>query len=293
MISVVMPVYNAQKYLEEAIKSILNQTYKDFEFIIINDGSTDKSLDIIEKYKNKDGRIVLISRENMGLVHTLNEGINVAKGKYIARMDADDISLSQRFEKQVDFLEERDLDICGSHYLSVDEYNNINGLNLTPLSHKLCFLSLASKVPFAHPSVLIRKSFLKDYNLLYGQSEFNIAEDFDLWMRMYQKGAKFGNVNEILFYYRVLNTSLSKLNNKGILKDTKKMTDKFFKQNKKELITAMKSFSRVLNDEEKSLLVRFVFRLFLKTFNFSSLKYIKHINKKIIICSILSEIHKG
>lgn len=93
-ISVVISVYNGEKYLSEAIESVLNQTYKDFEFIIINDGSTDNSLEIIKKYQNQDERIVLISRENKGLVSSLNEGIEKAKGKYIARMDADDICLS-------------------------------------------------------------------------------------------------------------------------------------------------------------------------------------------------------
>ncbi|HIP11775.1 MAG TPA: glycosyltransferase family 2 protein, partial [Arcobacter sp.] len=101
MVSVLLSVYNGEKYLDEAIESILNQTYQDFEFIIINDGSTDKSLEIIEKYKKEDNRIVVISRENKGLIYSLNEGISQAKGKYIARMDADDISLATRFEEQV------------------------------------------------------------------------------------------------------------------------------------------------------------------------------------------------
>ena len=184
LVSVILPVYNAQKYLEEAIESIINQTYTNFEFIIIDDGSGDNSLNIINKYQKQDSRILVITRENKGLVYTLNEGINQAKGKYIARMDADDISLSNRFEKQIELLENSNIDICGCHYLLVDEYNNINGLNLTPLSHEMCFLSLASKVPFAHPSVMIRKEFLDKNNLKYGQSEHKIAEDFDLWMRM-------------------------------------------------------------------------------------------------------------
>ena len=107
LVSVILPVYNAQKYLEEAIESIINQTYTNFEFIIIDDGSGDNSLNIINKYQKQDSRILVITRENKGLVYTLNEGINQAKGKYIARMDADDISLSNRFEKQIELLENR------------------------------------------------------------------------------------------------------------------------------------------------------------------------------------------
>jgi len=115
LISVVLSVYNAEKYLVEAIKSILNQTFKDFEFIIINDGSTDKSLEIIESYQKEDERIILISRENKGLIASLNEGIEKAKGKYIVRMDADDISLSTRFEEQVKIMEEnQNIGLCGT-----------------------------------------------------------------------------------------------------------------------------------------------------------------------------------
>ena len=115
-ISVVMSVYNGQDYLDEAIQSILKQTYKDFEFIIINDGSIDKSLEIIEKYKQQDERIVLISRENKGLIASLNEGIEKARGKYIARMDADDISLPNRFEEQLKIMEnDKEIVGCGNN----------------------------------------------------------------------------------------------------------------------------------------------------------------------------------
>ena len=96
LISVILPVYNGEKYLKESIESILNQTYTNFEFIIIDDGSKDSSLEIIKEYEKEDERIIVISRENKGLVASLNEGIATAKGKYIARMDADDVSLSER-----------------------------------------------------------------------------------------------------------------------------------------------------------------------------------------------------
>lgn len=290
LISVILPVYNAEKYLREAIESILNQTYRNFELIIINDGSEDNSLSVIKEYMKYDKRILLINRANKGLVDTLNEGINKANGKYIARMDADDISLINRFEKQISLLEANCLDICGCHYLLIDENNNINSLNLTPLSHEMCFLSLASKVPFAHPSVMIRKEFLEKNNLLYGQSNYKIAEDFDLWIRMYKKGAKFGNVNDILFKYRLLDNSLSKVNSVGLAKDTKNMLNDFLQYNKSDLIKIFENLSQQLNDEEKSLIVRFVFKLVIKTLNFSALKYLKQINNKIVVCSILSEI---
>lgn len=102
-ISVIMSVYNGEKYLREAIDSILNQTFTHFEFIIVNDGSTDKSLNIIKSYNGS--RIILVQQENKGLAAALNEGIKIAKGKYIAMMDADDISLPTRLEKQIQFME--------------------------------------------------------------------------------------------------------------------------------------------------------------------------------------------
>ena len=290
LISVILPVYNAEFYLKEAVESILNQTYTNFELIILNDGSSDNSLQIIEELMKYDSRIVLVNRENKGLVYTLNEGIKLAKGKYIARMDADDISLPNRFEKQIRLMENKNLDICGSHFLLIDKQNNIQGLNLTPINHNMCVLSLASKVPFAHPSVMIRKEFLLKNNLLYGQSEYKIAEDFDLWMRMYEKDAKFGNVNDILFRYRIVNNSLSKINNKGIIKDTKSMLNIFLSNNRSDLINILENLPQNLNNEEKSLVVRTVYKLFIKNFNFKSLKYIKDINKKILICTILSSL---
>src|SRR4030042_5588162 len=104
-ISVVMPVYNCAKYVREAIESILNQTYRDFELIIINDGSTDTTCEILNEYAKKDSRIVLIHQPNSGIVVALNRGLNDAKGEWIFRMDGDDISLSHRFEAQIKTIE--------------------------------------------------------------------------------------------------------------------------------------------------------------------------------------------
>lgn len=164
LISVVMPVYNAELYLDEAIQSITNQTYKKFEFIIINDGSTDKSLEIIKKYKDEYSRIVLISRENKGLVFSLNEGISKAKGKYIARMDADDISLSTRLEEQVAFMEEnQEIGVCGS-WVEVFGDNRKNTIWKMPKSNEELKTRLLFSVPVAHPSVMMRKEILDKYN---------------------------------------------------------------------------------------------------------------------------------
>jgi len=208
-ISVVMSVYNAEKYIDEAILSILNQTYKNFEFIIINDGSTDKSLEIIEKYKNQDERIVLISRENKGLIASLNEGIEKARGKYIARMDADDISLPQRFEEQVKFMEEnQDIGVCGT-WIEVFGKNRKDSIWKIVTKHEELKTRLLFSVPVAHPSVIMRKELIEKYNLRY-QEQYKHAEDYKFWLD-YSKYTRFTNIPKKLFRYRYLETSVSRV----------------------------------------------------------------------------------
>jgi glycosyltransferase involved in cell wall biosynthesis len=293
LVSIVLPVYNAEKYLDEAIRSMLEQTYDYFELIIIDDGSTDDSLKIINTYRERDPRIVLISRENRGLVASLNEGIAKAKGTYIARMDADDVSLPDRLGAQLEHMQREALDICGCHYLLMDEQGSINGLNLTPVHPEMCFVSLASKVPFAHPSVMIRKAFLDANDLLYGQSKYQIAEDYDLWIRMHEKGARFGNVNAILFQYRVLEGSLSKANRVKLADDTRQMIHAFFMANRGELKRILERLPDNMNAEEQSLVVRTAYKMLKKTLDFSAIKYFKKFGKKITICTLLSEmIHR-
>jgi len=155
LISVVMPVYNGGKYLPESIESILNQSYKEFEFIIVNDGSSDRSLEIIQHYANQDNRIKIISRENKGNVFSLNEGILNATGKYIARIDQDDIARKERLKKQLEFMQNNNLDICGS---SVELFNN-KGQVLKqwhyPKTDRDIKYTLILMCSFAHPSVMM------------------------------------------------------------------------------------------------------------------------------------------
>ncbi len=288
LISVILPVYNGAPYLDEAIVSILKQTHDNFELIVINDGSTDESLEILEKYAVQDSRIIIINRQNKGLVYSLNEGILKAKGKYIARMDADDVSDSFRLESQIEHIEKHNLDICGGHCLLIDGEGGINGLNVVPTSHKMCTLSLLFKVPFAHPSVMLRKQFLDKNSLEYGQSVYKIAEDLDLWLRMHKCGARFGNVDRVVLKYRMLGESLSKVNNAPILKETKAMLHQFYKDNHQQLALIIKNLPSVLNEEEKSLLVRYIYQR-VKRLDFSNVGLMKKIDKKIILNSILSE----
>lgn len=128
-VSVIMSVYNSEKYLEDSIKSILNQSFKDFEFIIVNDCSNDNSLKIINKYKENDVRIRLINNsKKINLANSLNKCLKVAKGKYIARMDADDISIKNRLEIQYNFMEENeDIFLCGGSAIVINEYGKKKG----------------------------------------------------------------------------------------------------------------------------------------------------------------------
>ena len=210
-VSVVLSVYNGEKYLPEAIESILNQTYNNFEFIIINDGSTDKSLEIINSYD--DERIILISRENKGLIASLNEGFKRAKGKYIARMDADDISLVRRLEEQVTFMEKNiDIGICGTAVIGFGEEikEKVWKLNSSDrsLKAKLLFSSC-----FAHPSVMIRRNLINKHELFYDKN-FKHAEDFELWTRFAQV-SKMNNLTKPLLKYRILEDSITREANKN------------------------------------------------------------------------------
>ncbi|EGR2064978.1 glycosyltransferase [Vibrio cholerae] len=226
-ISVILPVYNAEKYLSESIASVLNQSYTNIELIIINDGSTDNSQIIIDEYKN-DPRVRVVSRENKGLIYTLNEGISMSRGKYIARMDADDICIIDRFDKQISYMEENNLDICGGSYLEIDRFGKIVRLRVTPSNPTIINLALVSSVPFAHPSVIMRKSFIEDHNLHYGCENFKHAEDLALWHKFSSLNARFGNVNDVILKYRILSSSLSRVNKKNLIKDTRLINRKHY-----------------------------------------------------------------
>ncbi|BCX12975.1 MAG: fucosyltransferase [Thermosynechococcus sp.] len=197
LVSVLMPVFNAERYVAEAIESILRQSFQDFEFIIIDDGSTDGTLDILKRYAARDSRIRLVSRENRGLVATLNEGIGLARGQWIARMDADDVALPQRLALQVKHLEATHADFCGG---SVECFGGWRTVWRYPATHEACEVHLLFAVPVAHPTVIGRR---EAFAQLRYQPEFPYAEDYDLWQRAWAAGYRFVNVPEIVLRYRI------------------------------------------------------------------------------------------
>ncbi len=224
-VSVVMSVYNGETYLSRAIKSVLEQTFRDFEFIIINDGSTDGSLKIINSCK--DSRIKLIDRANKGLTYSLNEGVKVAKGEYVARQDADDISVPTRLEKEVAMMEkDPQLGLVGSNYTVIDEKEK-------PLSTTNVFthpddlkLALVTCNQYGHGSTMMRKSVL-DRVGPYDKSVGHV-EDYDLWVRI-SRVAKLANIHEPLYLWRRNPTGVTYSNHDEQITQTFAIRDREFK----------------------------------------------------------------
>jgi len=202
LISVVMSVYNDEKFLAEAIESILRQSYRNFEFIIVNDGSTDGSASIISKFQKIDKRIVFIDRkENKGLPYSLNESIFLAKGGYVARMDSDDIAVEDRFERQINFLERRsDVDILGGQEALIDS----EGLFLKSSKKPLLFNHIKKSAEFVcpvnHPTYMVRRNVY----LMLGcyRTSFVYAQDYDFILRAIDYGFVIENMPDKLLYYR-------------------------------------------------------------------------------------------
>lgn len=197
VISVVLPVYNGEKHLPEAIDSILAQTFTDFEFIIIDDGSTDGSLTLLKQYQQRDARIRLVARENRNLATTLNDLIDLARGEWIARMDQDDVALPHRFARQLQWLEKTGSDICGSWVKFFGSWDRRTWRGYQ--SDEAIKIEMLFKSPFVHPSVMMRADLARA--LRYDKT-CEKAEDYDLWARAAQAGWKMSNVPEVLLLYR-------------------------------------------------------------------------------------------
>jgi glycosyltransferase involved in cell wall biosynthesis len=219
-ISVLMPVYNSEKYLKEAVDSILSQTFEDFEFLMLYDKSTDKSLEIINSYN--DNRIKIINCNSKGLVNALNIGLDQAKGDFIARMDSDDISLPERFQKQIDFLEKNpNVGICGSW---TEEFGEVpSRVFKYPCEPEIVKSKLFFFCALAHPSVMMRKNYLDKHNLRYSEEQKQ-AEDYEFWQRC-SFYFDIANIPEALLKYRI--TSVSKVqSNMSQMKEILKKMDR-------------------------------------------------------------------
>lgn len=198
-----LPAYNTARYLPEAIESILGQSYGDFELVIIDDCSTDETPSVITRYARKDSRIVVIrTKSNLGVARALNQGIDVAQGEYVARMDSDDVSLPERLEKQVDFLDTHpEVGVLGTQTLFIEEDGRLSQQAKweKPASHNGLVWRLFYSTPFCHPSVMMRSRILREAG---GYDPSYRNEDMQLWTRMAFL-TRLANLNETLLYYRM------------------------------------------------------------------------------------------
>ncbi len=203
-VTFLLPVYNGEKFLKEALESIKKQTFENFEALVINDGSTDATQQIIDEYLQADKRFRCISRENRGLIKTLNEGLDEIQTEYIARMDADDICHPQRLELQV-------------QYMNANPEIGVSGTNTRffglvekdikyPVKHEKLVATIPYAPPFCHPSVIFRRSVLEENNLHYDEN-FKDCEDYKLWLDM-SECTRFGNIPHNLLFYRMHGESI-------------------------------------------------------------------------------------
>lgn len=201
-LSVIMPVYNTERYLRKAIESVLNQTFKDFEFIIIDDCSTDSSLKIIEEYVRKDRRIrVLHNCCNLNVARSRNKGVKTARGKYIVQMDSDDVSFPERIKKQFRFMEDNPkVIVSGGAMELIDQNSKRLGIKRFYLKDQDIRKHIFFHCPFSHPATIIRKDLFNKagaYN-----SRLNVASDYDLYFRLGRLG-RFANLQDVIIQYRI------------------------------------------------------------------------------------------
>jgi glycosyltransferase involved in cell wall biosynthesis len=205
LVSIVLPVYNGEKYLAESLDSVLAQTYQNWELVIINDGSTDGTENLILKYQDK--RIKYLPNDgNKGIIFSLNRGLQESNGAYIARLDSDDIALPNRLEKQVGFLSENlDYAMCGSYFQTIDSNGRLLKNVMFPANNRDAQSYLLLHNCFCHSAIMMRTSIAKE--LKYDE-KFQVCEDYDLWYRISRKG-KILNLPEFTTLYRVHDNNMS------------------------------------------------------------------------------------
>jgi glycosyltransferase involved in cell wall biosynthesis len=215
-LAVLMPVYNEkEEYLRKSIESVLEQTFADFEFIIIDDGSTEsKCVQVLDEYARKDPRIRLIhNQKNLGLTKTLNKGLSLAKGEFVARLDSDDFSQTERLKKQLEFMDANpDCVLCGTWVHLVDEKDKIVGEKKSPASYETIKKGIIGHNFFTHSTWFFRKDVIQKYG---GYAEYAVkTEDYDLLLKLIPRH-RVANLPEFLGSYRLNPNSISLRGNKG------------------------------------------------------------------------------
>lgn len=203
-ISVIMPVHDAGRFLEPALDSILRQSLSDFELICVDDGSTDGSVDVLERKAHGDARLVVLRQAHGGIVAALNAGIAVARAELIARMDSDDLAAPERLERQAAYLDRhQELALVGSAYQIIDEHDRPQAVVRPPVAPDAVRSALAKGNCLAHPTVMMRRAALEAVSGGKGpyRRVFRYAEDYDLWLRLSER-APLGNLPDVLLRYR-------------------------------------------------------------------------------------------
>jgi len=229
-VTVLMTVFNAGPFLRESVRSILDQTFRAFELVIVDDASTDGSLDVLREIASRDTRVRLIENAaNKGQTPCLNQGLAVARGQWIARQDADDVSHRLRLERQVLFARLHELDLLGTCGWIVDENSRVRGLLDVPLSEEGINWLLPLLNPFLHTAVLFRTGAAR---ALGGYDEgYRIAQDYDLWDRLIAGGGRVANLPFRAIRYRHLSTSLSKAGRSTAFAEARRVADRAFERN--------------------------------------------------------------
>lgn len=259
-----MPVFNGEKYLIEAIESILNQTYRNFEFIIVNDASTDGSIKIINKYSKEDDRIKIISNpENLGIAGATNKGISHSNGEYIALMDQDDISLHERLEKEVGFLDENaEIMVVGANSIRLDEKGNLYKRRAVFETPPLIRWGLLFANQIQNPTVLMRRILFTKYGFRY--ENYMPSQDYRLWLQICQY-FKLANLQENLLIHRIHSESASLRMNELFSIKAQEMKKDFVRKNlnydiSNNVVLALSNQSQFLSIEDAILTCKIIIK---------------------------------
>jgi glycosyltransferase involved in cell wall biosynthesis len=252
LISVILPVYNGEKFIAAALESILRQTYRNIEVLVGDDGSSDRTKEIVSGYMHTDHRIKMFNWSNSGQARSLNKLIQLSKGDYIARHDADDCSHPERLETQQKYLQSQQLDICGSDFIEFNRDIGASRRVTVPVCNDDIEIKLHIGVPFAHGSVLARSNIFKDN--LYSEHGVH-AEDLELWRRLFRLRCNFGNVSRPLYAVRHHTNQRSKNERKAIFFETGKIT--FLKKDIMKLLKSIRSNENRVLDKWQALKVFF------------------------------------
>jgi glycosyltransferase involved in cell wall biosynthesis len=249
-ISIVMTTYNSSKYIKECIESVLDQNFKNYEFIIVDDGSTDNTIEIIQSYE--DSRIILISNAH-NYIQSLNIGINKAQSKYIARMDSDDIMLMERLKLQYDFMESHpQIDICGGAAQTFDQTTKTTKLNVST-NHIDIVLNFMFGNSIIHPSVIIKRDILKIFPCkknIYEcyNPQYIYAEDYKMWTDLAIKGYQFANIPEVIIKYRISENQVTQMKNKEMMVCSRKISAEYIESVVDIILESDKTFKNILSE---------------------------------------------